>query len=150
MNSYFIRILVLLTWLDLTSICFVIHSDSLPILSKLKQHRYLLVWPIPSKHKMLEQCSLMLAHRLRQRPNNKTTSGKFIGFAGLALGQRHWRWTTINPLSPHDALKHHFTSLKTVLISLKPKLLICLIRKFLSKCFTNTWQFSVIFKPHKS
>ena len=26
-----------------------------------------------------------------------------------------------NPLSPHDALKHHFTSLKTILIFLKPR-----------------------------
>ena len=32
-----------------------------------------------------------------------------------------------NPLSPHDALKHHFTSLKTDLIFLKPRVL---IRKF--------------------
>ena len=28
---------------------------------------------------------------------------------------------TFNPLSPHDALKHHFTSLKTDLISLQPR-----------------------------
>ena len=26
---------------------------------------------------------------------------------------------TVNPLSPHDALKHHFTSLKTDLIFLQ-------------------------------
>ena len=30
---------------------------------------------------------------------------------------------TINPLSPHDALKHHFTSLKTDLIFLQPRVL---------------------------
>ena len=29
----------------------------------------------------------------------------------------------INPLSPHDALKHHFTSLKTDLIFLKLRVL---------------------------
>ena len=29
----------------------------------------------------------------------------------------------INPLSPHDALKHHFTSLKTQLIVLQLKVL---------------------------
>ena len=29
----------------------------------------------------------------------------------------------LNPLSPHDALKHHFTSLKTQLISLQPRVL---------------------------
>ena len=29
----------------------------------------------------------------------------------------------INPLSPHDALKHHFTSLKTDLIFLQPRVL---------------------------
>ena len=28
-----------------------------------------------------------------------------------------------NPLSPHDALKHHFTSLKTDLIFLQPRVL---------------------------
>ena len=27
----------------------------------------------------------------------------------------------INPLSPHDAINHHFTSLKTDLISLQPR-----------------------------
>ena len=27
----------------------------------------------------------------------------------------------VNPLSPHDALKHHFTSLKTDLIFLQPR-----------------------------
>ena len=29
----------------------------------------------------------------------------------------------LNPLSPHDALKHHFTSLKTSLIFLQPRVL---------------------------
>ena len=32
-------------------------------------------------------------------------------------------WPPINPLSPHDALKHYFTSLKTDLISLQPRVL---------------------------
>ena len=50
-----------------------------------------------------------------------------------------------NPLSPHDALKHHFTSLKTDLISLQQRVL---ERKFPWNWFTNTWQFSLIFKPH--
>ena len=31
--------------------------------------------------------------------------------------------THLNPLSPHDALKHHFTSLKTDLIFLQPRVL---------------------------
>ena len=35
-----------------------------------------------------------------------------------AYTQRH-----INPLSPHDALKHHFTSLKTDLIFLQQRIL---------------------------
>ena len=30
---------------------------------------------------------------------------------------------SINPLNPHDALKHHFTSLKTDLIFLPPRVL---------------------------
>ena len=41
----------------------------------------------------------------------------------------------VNPLSPHDALKHHFTSLKTRLIFLQPRVL---ERKFTSNWFINT------------
>ena len=52
----------------------------------------------------------------------------------------------INPLSPHNALKHHFTSLKTDLIVLHPRVL---ERKFPWNWFTNTWQFSLFFKPHQ-
>ena len=44
--------------------------------------------------------------------------------------------TQINPLSPHDALKHHFTSLKTDLIFLHSRVL---ERKFSRNWFTNTW-----------
>ena len=57
-------------------------------------------------------------------------------------------WLTIglNPLSPHDALKHHFTSLKTDLIFLQPSVL---ERKFPWDWLANTWQFSLIFKPHE-
>ena len=50
-----------------------------------------------------------------------------------------------NPLSPHYALKHHFTSLKTDLIFLQPRVL---ERKFSWNWFTNTLQFSFNFKPH--
>ena len=56
-----------------------------------------------------------------------------------------WLKTCFNPLSPHDALKHHLTSLKTDLISLQPRVW---ERKFPWNWFTNTWQFSLIFKPH--
>ena len=35
------------------------------------------------------------------------------------LGRRFKQWFNINPLSPHDALKHHFTSLKTDYIFLQ-------------------------------
>ena len=54
----------------------------------------------------------------------------------------------INPLSPHDALKHHFTSLKTDLIFLQSRVL---EQKFpwIYQWFTNTWLFSFIFKPHQ-
>ena len=43
---------------------------------------------------------------------------------GLMLRQRLRRWPNIkqhyfNPSSPHDALKHHFTTLKTDLILLQ-------------------------------
>ena len=52
----------------------------------------------------------------------------------------------VNPLGPHDALKHHFTYLKTDLISLQ---LGVLERMFPSDWFTNTWQFSLLFHPHQ-
>ena len=39
------------------------------------------------------------------------------------VGQPSATLVDINPLSPHDALKHHFTSLKTDLIFLQPRLL---------------------------
>ena len=48
----------------------------------------------------------------------------------------------INPFSPHDALKHHFTSLKTDLIFLQQRVL---ERKFPWNWFTNAWQFSFNF-----
>ena len=41
----------------------------------------------------------------------------------LLLDQQRRRWTDINPLSPHDALKHHFTSLKTDLLFLQLRVL---------------------------
>ena len=53
----------------------------------------------------------------------------------------------INPLSPHDALKHHFTSMKTYLTFLKQRVL---EQKFLWNWFTNTWQFSLILNHIKS
>ena len=52
----------------------------------------------------------------------------------------------INHLSPHDALKHHFKSMKTYLIFLKQSVL---ERKFKWNWSTNTLQFSLIFKSHQ-
>ena len=52
----------------------------------------------------------------------------------------------LNPFSPHDALKHRFTSLKTDLIFLKQRVL---ERKFPWNWFTDTWWFTLIFKPHQ-
>ena len=59
-----------------------------------------------------------------------------------------WSITTtyFNPLSLHDAIKHHFTSLKTDLIFLQLRVL---ERKFPWNRFTNTWAFSLIFKLHQ-
>ena len=52
----------------------------------------------------------------------------------------------LNPLSPHDALKHHFTSLKTDLIFLQVRVLDW---KFPLNYFTNTLQFSLIFQSRQ-
>ena len=51
----------------------------------------------------------------------------------------------VNPLNPDDALKHHFTSLKSALIFPQRGVL---ERKFPRNWFTNTRQLSSIFKPH--
>ena len=51
----------------------------------------------------------------------------------------------VNPLSPHDALKHHFTSMKTDWIYQQPRFS---ERKSPWNWFTNTWQFSLIFKSN--
>ena len=53
----------------------------------------------------------------------------------------------LNPLSPHDALKHHFTSLKTDLIFLQ---LGVLELNFPWNWFTNTWLFFQFFTHVKS
>ena len=52
----------------------------------------------------------------------------------------------VNHLSPHDALKHHFKSLKTHLIFLQPRVSEW---KLPLNWHTNTSQFSLIFKPHQ-
>ena len=51
----------------------------------------------------------------------------------------------LNLLSPHEALKHHFTFPQNRLIFLQLKVL---ERKFPWNWFINTCQFSVIFTPH--
>ena len=48
----------------------------------------------------------------------------------------------LNPLSPHDALKHHFTFLKTDLIFLQPR--------DLEWKFRWNWQFLLLFSPTTS
>ena len=52
----------------------------------------------------------------------------------------------VNPLGPHDALTHHFTSLKKEIIFLQPRVL---KRKFPWNWFTDTWQFSLLFEQHQ-
>ena len=56
--------------------------------------------------------------------------------------------STSTSLITHDALKHHFASLKTDLIFLQPRVL---VRKFPWNWLTNrpTWQFFLILKPHQ-
>ena len=54
--------------------------------------------------------------------------------------------TSLNPLGPHDALQHHFTSMKTDLIFLQSRVLEQIFRW---NWFTNTWQFSLIFQSHQ-
>ena len=46
-----------------------------------------------------------------------------INHHGDALQIERWPLLTINHLGPHDALKHHFTSLKTDLIFLQQRVL---------------------------
>ena len=68
---------------------------------------------------------------------------------GLYLADWLCEWFQVckqKMLNPHDALKHHFTSLKTDLIFQQ---IMALEWKFPWNWFTNTWQFSSIFKPHQ-
>ena len=44
--------------------------------------------------------------------------------AGSASMYHNLLRSTFNPLSPHDAVKHHFTSLKTDLIFLQQRVLV--------------------------
>ena len=55
-----------------------------------------------------------------------------------------WTGNVFNPLSPYDALKHHFTSLESDLIFLQ---LGGFRMKLQWNWFTNTWQFPLIFHP---
>ena len=70
------------------------------------------------------------------------------GYRSLCHSVNPWSsgdMSLFNPLSPHDALKHHFTSLKTQFISLQLRFL---EGKFPLNWFNNKWQFSLIFLPH--
>ena len=62
---------------------------------------------------------------------------------GGAGEQRNLLELVFSPLSPHDALKHHLTSLKTNFIFLQARVLEW---KFPWNWFTNTWQFITYFK----
>ena len=58
------------------------------------------------------------------------------GHHAVQVGKSLYMGLGLNPLSPHDALKHHFTSLKTDLISLQQRIL---EPKFPWNWFTSTW-----------
>ena len=73
--------------------------------------------------------------------NHDSHDWKVGSYCGLP-----WNYS-FNPLSPHDALKHHFTSLKTDLINLQLRVL---EGKFPWNCFTNTWHFPFNFSPTSS
>ena len=44
-------------------------------------------------------------------------------FVKLTVFPTIYIWISVDPLSPHDAIKHHFASLKTDFISLQPRVL---------------------------
>ena len=93
----------------------------------------------------------MLAQRLRRWHNIKTSLFQRVGIAGkmsnALCGNRpvpdfcvvqHWstvKHVAFNPLNPHDALKHHFASLKNDLISWN---LVILERKLSWNCLNET------------
>ena len=62
------------------------------------------------------------------------------------LYKKYFSVVMINPWNPHDALKHHFTSLKTDLIFLQLGVIEWI---FPSNWFTNAWQFFLLFHPHQ-
>ena len=117
---------------------------------------------MPANRRHWLNAGSMLVHHLRCWSNIDLTLGQCdptLGQCLLFSGPRyHWTiaqgpvplkssiWIYLNPLNPRDALKHHFTSLKTDLILLQQRVL---ERKFPWNSFTNTWQFSLIFHPHQ-
>ena len=86
-------------------------------------------------------CILIVVISRQKEVSHQDYSGNRLTKTG-----KTWSILTLNPLSPHDALKHNFTSLKTDLIFLQQRVL---EREFPWNWFTNTWQFSSIFKPHE-
>ena len=63
---------------------------------------------------------LLSGERGNRGPSGETGNTGLPGAAGKLENRTH---ITLNPLSPHDALKHHLKSLKTDLIFLQPRLL---------------------------
>ena len=85
---------------------------------------------------------LTLAKRHRRWASVKSAPDERLVLAGYvdvaedtSLSLDGWMVLYINPLGPHDALKHHFTSLKTDLICIQ---LGVLDGKFPWNRFTNT------------
>ena len=79
---------------------------------------------------------------------NYTTFLKFklyLKYAMWCINVTRWLYW-FDPSSPHDALKHHFTFLKSDLLFLWLRVLEWKLRWNL---LTNTWQFSLIFHPHQ-
>ena len=86
---------------------------------------------------------VMIANKRRKNVKQKQLRPRLPDFtAHLIQPKLH-----LNPLSPHDALKHHFTSLKIDLIFLQP---IGFRTKISMNFFTNKWSFSLMFKPHQN
>ena len=80
-------------------------------------------------------------------PNDDLFEKKWSRLSAFCINPCHAElYVTIYPLSPHDALKHDLTSMKTDLFPLQTKVLEW---QFPWNWVTNAWHFSLLFHSHQ-
>ena len=92
-----------------------------------EKNHYLNAWPTPSNMAWMESSmwtDIQCLHNWKNIQNHTMLKPLYWRWQAVVFKVRqvdvsHMRQVSFNPLSPHDALKYHFTSLKTDLIFLQ-------------------------------